>query len=92
MPMLTRRIPSQSSQGLSETRKLNGYFQEVFETYEEWMPMATIHAHVLDYMKEDGVSAEFWPPIEMISTDAAVSHCDVRRCRTCAASNRRSAV
>lgn len=59
MPMLTRRIPSQSSQGLSETRKLNGYFQEVFETYEEWMPMATIHAHVLDYMKEDSVSAEF---------------------------------
>lgn len=29
--------------------------------------MATIHAHILDYMKEDGVNAEFWSPIEMIS-------------------------
>ena len=31
------------------------------------MPVATVHAHVLDYMENDGVRPVVWPRIEQVS-------------------------
>ena len=50
-----------------EILKIDAYIQEVFENYDDWMPVATVHAHVLDYMKEDDVRPVVWPRIEQVS-------------------------
>ena len=51
---------------MPESPNIDTYIQAIFETYDDWMSIATLHLILLDDLKADGVSFGYLPSIEQI--------------------------